>query len=460
MTDGASGVVRVGTRCAISPARTAADKDIQTSPVLCYTVLMTRAVLISPLAACVLCSCATDKARESAESTASRKAVREVESWLRVPRDDRPALANAAFATVPLTREGAAAALNALWQDHAAFIRETRAAEMRDKVIQLGELKMKFDWLSCTNAPATNGRSLFISMHGGGGAPTSVNDSQWRNQVRLGNSYKPSEGIYVAPRAPTDAWNLWHQAHIDTFFDRLIENFVVLENVNPNRVYILGYSAGGDGVYQLGPRMADRWAAASMMAGHPNEASPLGLRNVPFAIQVGGNDSAYKRNTVAAEWGKKLDDLLKADPTGYPHFTEIHAGKPHWMGLEDRKAIPWMEQFTRDPLPEKIVWRQDDVTHTRSYWLARPKEEVKRGQQIIAERAGQTITLSSTNAQTVTVLLNDRMLNLDREVVIRADNKELVCRRAPRTVATLARTLSERGDTNLAFSAETTVTLR
>ena len=35
---------------------------------------------------------------------------------------------------------------------------------------------------------------------------------------------------------------------------------VIKENVNPNKVYLLGYSAGGDGVYQLAPRMANRWA--------------------------------------------------------------------------------------------------------------------------------------------------------------------------------------------------------
>ena len=40
---------------------------------------------------------------------------------------------------------------------------------------------------------------------------------------------------------------------------------IVFEDVDPNRVYLLGYSAGGDGVYQLAPRMADRFAAASMM---------------------------------------------------------------------------------------------------------------------------------------------------------------------------------------------------
>jgi hypothetical protein len=394
-----------------------------------------------------------------AKEDSSAKAVQELRAWLGTPWDQRPALTNSSFAGVPLTRADAAAALGALWQDHAAWIRETRAAEMRAKVIELDGQKMKFEMLSFTNAPATNGRSLFLSLHGGGGAPPAVNESQWRNQVQLARGYRPSEGIYLAPRAPTDGWNLWHEGRIDTFFDRLIENLVVFSNVNPNRVYVFGYSAGGDGVYQLGPRMADRWAAAAMMAGHPNDASPVGLRNVPFAIQVGANDGAYKRNTVAAEWGKKLDDLQRADPSGYVHFTELHAGKSHWMDLEDRKAIPWMEKFTRVPLPDKVVWRQSGRTHARFYWLAVRKQEAKGGQEIIAQRAGQTVTLTGKNPPAVTVLLNDAMLDLDQPVVIRAGDQTLFSERVPRTLATLARRLSERGDTNLTFSAEVTVTL-
>ena len=125
-------------------------------------------------------------------------------------------------------------------------------------------------------------------MHGGGGAPPQVNDQQWENQKRL---YTLSEGVYLVPRAPTNTWNLWHQGHIDGMFSRLIENMIALEDVNPDKVYLMGYSAGGDGVYQLAPRMADRFAAAAMMAGHPNETSPLGLRNLPFTLHMGGRDS-------------------------------------------------------------------------------------------------------------------------------------------------------------------------
>jgi poly(3-hydroxybutyrate) depolymerase len=157
---------------------------------------------------------------------------------------------------------------------------------------------MKYAFIKFGAAPAS-GHSLYISMHGGGGAPAAVNDRQWKNQIRL---YKPVEGYYLAPRAATDTWNLWHQGHIDPMFDTLIENFVALKGVDPNKVYITGYSAGGDGTYQLGPRMADRWAAAAMMAGHPNEARPDNLYNLPFFIQCGGKDAAYDRNKIAAKW--------------------------------------------------------------------------------------------------------------------------------------------------------------
>jgi len=45
--------------------------------------------------------------------------------------------------------------------------------------------------------------------------------------------------------------------------------------------------------------MADSLAAASMMAGHPNDASPLGLRNIGFTIHVGALDNGFNRNKVA-----------------------------------------------------------------------------------------------------------------------------------------------------------------
>src|SRR5262249_20702634 len=168
---------------------------------------------------------------------------------------------------------------------------------------------------------------------------------------------------------------------------------IVLEDVNPERVYLLGYSAGGDGVYQMAPRMADYWAGAAMMAGHPNGVSLLSLRNVAFALQVGANDSAYNRNKVGREYGEQLDKLHKDDPGGYQHFVKIHEGKGHWMDLEDRAALPWLAKFNRNSTPERVVWKQTGVPHERSYWLAVPTSRMKTDSLVIAKRAGQTVDI-------------------------------------------------------------------
>jgi len=122
--------------------------------------------------------------------------------------------------------------------------------------------------------------------------------------------------------------------------------------------------------------------------------------------------------------------------------------------MQDRKAIPWMEKFTRNPRPERVVWRLDSPLHSSSYWLALPPGAARAGQEIRATRSGQKITLQTTD---VLVRLSDAMLDLDAPVTVLAGAKTVFAARAARTIGTLARTLAERGDTELMFSAELAV---
>lgn len=376
--------------------------------------------------------------------------------WLATAFERRAAIDAAAFAKAPLTRAQAAEARKMLWADHIAHIRATRTAEWDHKAITIGDHTMRLLTRHFGAKPKA-GWNLYISMHGGGNAPPQLNDEQWQNQIRL---YQPRDSLYVAPRAPTNDWDLWHEADIDPLFDRLIEDAIVLGDVNPNRVYIMGYSAGGDGVYQLAGRMADRWAAAAMMAGHPNDASPLGLRNIGFTIHVGALDNGYNRNKVALQWKAKLDALQKQDPRGYAHDVELHPGRGHWMNLEDRVAVDWMARFTRNPLPTKVVWKQSPVTHDRFYWLAVPQGEAKGGQLVVATRKGQHVNVEKAqDVKTLTILLNDKMLDLDKPVVITFEGKQLFKGKVPRTIENLDSTLAQRGDPDLVFSASRTVQL-
>ncbi|MFM7808030.1 MAG: dienelactone hydrolase family protein, partial [Planctomycetota bacterium] len=355
----------------------------------------------------------------------------------------------------PLTRTEAETQRAQFIERYQADTRKIAQADLDAKVIETAGMRMPIWWKVYGDRPA-NGRALYISMHGGGGAPAEVNDKQWENQQKL---YKPEEGVYVAPRAPTDTWDLWHQGHMDALFDHLIRDMVLIEGVDPDRVYLMGYSAGGDGVFQLAPRMADRFAAASMMAGHPNETRPDGLRNLPFAIFMGGKDAAFNRNKIAEQWKATLDDLAAKDTGGYPHEVTIYPENGHWMDRKDAVAVPWMAKFTRDLRPARIVWLQDDVTEPRFYWLENPAP--KAGQRVVAHRDGQTIIIDeAAGVEELRVLLDDGMLDLDKPVKVVFEGRTVFEGPVPRTAATIARTLGDRGDPKAVFTAELPVRLQ
>lgn len=398
--------------------------------------------IVAPLTAAPSANAAPRAHRTAAAPLAA------IEAWLARPgatrRIDDPALAR------PLSSAEAARALTLLGAARARDVAAADRAAMAAKQITIGDKTLK--WESKTFGDAAPGhRSLWISMHGGGNAEPAVNDQQWRNQIRL---YTPAEGVYLAPRAPTDSWNLWHEGHIDPLFQRLIDVQVALNGVDPNKVYLMGYSAGGDGVWQLAPRLADRFAAAAMMAGHPNDASLLGLRNLPFAIFMGGADAAYDRNRIAADKNAELDRLHAADPDGYVHMARIYPGLPHWMNGKDAEALPWMAGFTRNPWPRRIVWRQDDVTHPRFYWLQIPDPAAARqGDLITADVAGQTITLRGKVPAGTTLRLSDRLVDLGQPVRVIVNGKAVFTGRVPRTARAIQQSLVERLDTESAATA-------
>ncbi|WP_347159874.1 hypothetical protein [Pontibacter chitinilyticus] len=381
---------------------------------------------------------------------ASAQHLKELKAWAAKDAKSRGAFREQPFADAVLSEKEAAEATQILWQDSRQQLKAALAQEWQNKAFQAGSHTLKFKYKVFGEQPA-DGRSLYISMHGGGNASPEVNDQQWENQIRL---YTPAEGVYVAPRAPTDTWDLWHQSHIDTLFDKLIEAAIVFEGVNPNKVYLMGYSAGGDGVYQLAPRMADHWAAAAMMAGHPNEASPVNLRNIGFTIHVGALDDGFNRNAVAQKWSLLLDSLQQQDPEGYKYFVQLHTGRAHWMNREDSVAVPWMAAFRRNPVPAKVVWKQDDVHHTSFYWLAVPASSAKTDNVVVAAYKDNTINITRNDSDTLYIRLNDQMVNLNKPVTVTYLGRSVFKGKLKRKLRLMHQTLEERKDPGLVFSSE------
>ena len=395
-------------------------------------------------------------AEEKRNSVSETQDTPTLSSWINQDADSRESLAKMNFATTPLSEKEAEEATTLLIQDHQTALEARYGSQWSAGVLKMGDLQMPFYYQHFGTAPS-GGRSLFISLHGGGETSAEVNDQQYNNQKHLyDQTMNGMEGVYLAARAPTNTWNLWHQSHIDDFLDVLIQMAVIRENVNPNKVYLLGYSAGGDGVYQLAPRMADRWAAAAMMAGHPNDASPLGLKNTPFALHMGALDNAYNRNLKAQEWRDQLQKLQSDAPGSYLHDVHIHQGLGHWMNLQDAVALPWMAQYNRRPTPESVVWKQDDRHHRRFYWLEVPQDQIQTAGEVIAsyDRSTNSVNIESNYSPTLFLYLNDEMLDLDQAVSIRYQGNKIAQKVFERTTINLYTSLQERGDPAMVFSVK------
>ena len=186
-------------------------------------------------------------------------------------------------------------------------------ANMESLTVKDGDLSMKFSYQIFGDKPS-DGRSMYISMHGGGNTAASVNDSQWENQKRL---YKPDEGVYVCPRAPWNDWDMWFKPPMDRLLEELIQTLAYTLDVNPDKVYLMGYSAGGDGVWRLAPRLADHFASASMMAGHPGNVSLVNVRTCHLRY---GWAVMTRPTTVTVKWRRAAENWIRFNP---PMKTDI-----------------------------------------------------------------------------------------------------------------------------------------
>lgn len=356
------------------------------------------------------------------------------------------------FMDEPLTAEQAEQAKQALLQSfkrNAITKWPKRHQEITQREISLNEITIPFTVKTFSSKPP-DGYSLYISLHDKGGSTTEEKDRVWKKQQER---YSPPEGKYVVPRASTDTRDMWYKPHMYSFYDRLIEGMILFEEVNPNRVYLMGYGTGGDGVYKVAPIMADRFAAASMSAGSPNNSSPLNLRNIFFQIQVGSLDNEFGSHMGAKKYIQQLNALKEKDPGGYGYYSKIHEGRGH--NIPDLDMIKWLSGISRIALPDKVVWRQGTVLRKRFYWLGVASGDAEPGDIINAsyDRNARSITINTAIDTPLTVYLNDSMMNLDEPVQIILNKTAYRPQKVKRTLNNLIETYLERFDPEQMFSA-------
>ena len=135
--------------------------------------------------------------------------------------------------------------------------------------------------------------------------------------------------------------------------ERLILQFVLFGEVNPDRVYILGASHGGYGAFVIGPKIPDRFAAIHASASAPTDGETMGenLRNTTFTFMVGSNDTAYGRDWRCQKFAKEVEGW-RAAHGGYPGAFEWKPGVGH--SVPDRDKVGEMiKSGSEEPLAQR-----------------------------------------------------------------------------------------------------------
>lgn len=331
----------------------------------------------------------------------------------------------------------------------AAPIHAALAADVEATRVRAGGYESPYTIKAVGDRPDT-GWGLVIAMHGGGGAPQRVNDSQWRIMQRYYRDQPDAGGyLYVALRAPTNEWNGFYTDYVYPLIDRLITQLVVHADLDAERVYAIGYSHGGYGAYAIGPKMPDRFAAvhSSAAAATDGQTMPETLLNLRFTAMIGENDTAYGRIERNRRFRTRIEELRAAEGDGaYPVEIMEIAGTGHG-GLPDRDFLARMLPHRRVTTPERLWWKQSDGVVRHHSWLFDPSP--RSGRTIRAKRAGNTITIDSIDAGDFELRLDARLIDADAPVTVQIDGSSRTVTAVPR-MATLAASLLERGDPGLA----------
>ena len=297
----------------------------------------------------------------------------------------------------------------------APALHEDLRKQFEQKLVSTADRTSPYLWRHVGVKPA-GGWALVIAMHGGGGVPKQVNDGEWNYMFSTYYREHPEAGgyVYLALRAPNDVWNGFYDDAISPLIETLIKQFVLFDDVDPNKVYVMGASHGGYGAYVIGPKIPYRFAAVHAAAAASSGAETQGenLRNVRFTTTVGQKDTAYGRIELAHKFQAQMEDWRKKYGGFDADFTFPDTG--HLVPDHDKLAE--MLKYKRDAWPHHIVWVQSDTILKRNYWVE--AESPTPGGRIEAVVNGNTIDVKTEKQAGITLWLDPHLVDLTKPLIV------------------------------------------
>ena len=322
---------------------------------------------------------------------------------------------------------------------------------------------------------------LLIGLHGGGEGAGSAGEA-------AGNWSMPKTlGMY--PQGIRLVHDTWNTVHGERFVISLIELAKARYEIDPDRVYVAGFSMGGTGSYHMAGRWPDLFAGAIpahgvVMAEPKSQVDDLeeiksmqhgllpNLRNLAVYSYTGYEDKNCKPWTFVYAWNL-LKELKESDPEGYQDLRfEVHEGLAHaFPPGEPGKGVKFVTARKRNTFPTKLTWEyaahpyplpdgQDKVERIQQHWFywlhcKQPADTMA----ITATRKGNEFDLEITIAfpDDFTIYMNPEMIDVKKDVVVRVDGKEVYRGKPEPTFAAVVESLDAKMDRRMVFDRKVVI---
>lgn len=333
-------------------------------------------------------------------------------------------------------------------------------------------------WLRSGKGGKKNG--LILGLHGGGAGAGDASEAAGK--------WKLPKTMQMYPQGVVLVGDTWNSVHGERFLLTLIEIGKVQYEVDPDRVYAMGFSMGGTGSFFMAGRHPDLLAGAIPAHGivpakdvkqqSPDDVGPLehglvpNLRNLAVYFYTGLIDKNCDPGTFRKAF-QQIEELRKDDRGGYGQIEFMcHPGIAHsFPSGEPGKGYKWIEDKRRNAFPETIVWEynanphpyptgQDEDKATRRikrwmYWLHCQMPEDYMMVRAVRSQTDKehVIDLEITKAypDDFSVYLNDRMADPKKEVVLRVGEKEVYRGKPKRGYDVILESLDAKLDRTLVF---------
>jgi pimeloyl-ACP methyl ester carboxylesterase len=218
--------------------------------------------------------------------------------------------------------------------------------------------------------------------------------------------------------------------------------------IDPDRVYVQGFSMGGSGTWYLATRYPDRWAACGPQAGGVG----LGAWR-KFGDRKTQPETRQDRLSVAGSQMFALENLLDLptacyhgvddETVGYENteaafqrlrelryeaalFAAVREGHTMPQALRDG-LIDWMLKFKRDAAPERIVYRTCDLRHNAAYWVE--IDELVEDYRLAEVKADWSdparIAVEASNVRRLTLRLDPKRFPKSVPLTVSVNGKEV-----------------------------------